>query len=122
MFYILNISFLFQIGEKFEWKLVRWMRYEKNKPGVLQYKSSLELNEDFKELNINQRRQKKSNYTLTKSYLDPLPISFNKKSDLVSLLPLINPEFHHFYQKLKVEGECLIEVDSDLDEEDYVGE
>lgn len=98
------------------------MRYEKNKPNVLQYKSSFDINEDFKELNIAKNRQQNSNLALAKSYQAPLPISSNKKRDLISLLPLINPEFHSFYQNLKVDGECQIELDSDLDEEDDVNE
>lgn len=94
------------------------MRYEKCKPGDLQYKSSFALNEEFKVLNIEQRRKNVTKSTLNKSYLTTLPISLNKKRDLISLLPLINPEFHSFYQKLAIEGECQIEVDSDLDEID----
>lgn len=99
------------------------MRYEKFIPGILQYKLSFQLDEDFKKLNINQRSNKLTDSTLTKSYLAPLTISFNKKKkDLISLLPLINPELHSFYHNLKVDGECEIEieVDADLDEENYL--
>lgn len=55
------------------------MRYEKFIPGILQYKLSFQLDEDFKKLNINQRSNKLTDSTLTKSYLAPLTISFNKK-------------------------------------------
>ncbi|XP_075152739.1 uncharacterized protein LOC142239131 [Haematobia irritans] len=105
-------------GEKFEWKMVRWMRYEKDKLGILQYKHSHTMEEKFKELNINQRRRKEQTASLTQSYTSDLPISMNKKRDLIEMLPLINENFHNFYQNLKTEGECSIEVDSDLDEID----
>lgn len=109
--------FLFK-GDKFQWKLVRWMRYEKLKPGILQYKLSLESSEDFMELDIKQRRQKINNPELSKCYSAPLPISLNKKQDLQSVLSLINPEFHNFYKNLHVEGEQQVEVDWDINEYD----
>lgn len=111
---------LFCKGDKFEWKLIRWMRYEKSKPGILQYKLSLQPDEDFKELDITQRRRKITNFEFKKCYSAPLPISSNKKRDLQSVLPFINAEFHNFYNNLHVEGEVQLEDDWDIDEYDYL--
>ncbi|XP_036340055.1 uncharacterized protein LOC118749365 [Rhagoletis pomonella] len=106
------------LGDKFEWKLIRWMRYEKSKSGILQYKLSLQPDEDFKELDITQQRRKITNFELKKCYSAPLPISCNKKPDLQSVLPFINAEFHNFYNNLHVEGEEQLEDDWDIDEYD----
>lgn len=94
--------------------------YMKDRPGILQYKLSHQLDEHFKELNINQRRSKNQNSSLIRSYSADLPISVNKKRDLIQMLPLLNPNFHKFDQTLKVERECEVEIDSDLDEMDNV--
>lgn len=94
------------------------MRYEKDKPGILQYKHSHQMEEKFKELNINQRHRKEQRTSLTQSYTTDLPILMNKKRDLIDMLPLIDENFHNFYRNLKAEGESSIEVDSDLDEID----
>ncbi|XP_067612620.1 uncharacterized protein [Eurosta solidaginis] len=99
-------------GDKFEWKNVRWMRYEKQKPGVLQYKTSLKPEVEFNELNINPRRPGKSIPILPTSYTSLLTITKNKKKDLLDMLPLINTDFHNFYRHLPAEGECEVEADS----------
>ncbi|XP_039954189.1 uncharacterized protein LOC120770666 [Bactrocera tryoni] len=103
-------------GEKFEWKFVRWLRYVKKEPGLIRYKYSLGLDDPFKELNIKARRRRDQNYELAKSYTGPLPISANKNCDLLDMLPLVNPQLHSFYRNLKVKGESVVEIDSDLDE------
>lgn len=105
-------SFSLFTGEKFEWKLLRWMRYEKCKPNILQYKISFQSEENFKEINISPRRQIKICYTA------PLKIASNKKRDLLDMLPFINPEFHNFYHQIHCEGEHQIEIDSDLNNAD----
>ncbi|XP_067614936.1 uncharacterized protein, partial [Eurosta solidaginis] len=103
-------------GEKFEWKLVRWLRYAKKEPGLIRYKYSLDMDDSFKELNISARRKRNQNIEPSKCYTGPLPISVNKKRDLLDMLPLIKPELHNFYQNIKVEGQHEVEIDSDLDE------
>lgn len=94
------------------------MRYEKSKPGVLQYKSSLHPEEAFKQLDINPRRPKLPTPQLVASYSSPLPISQNKKRDLLDMLPLISTHLHSFYRSIKAEGERTAEIDPDLDEEE----
>ncbi|XP_039957912.1 uncharacterized protein LOC120773047 [Bactrocera tryoni] len=42
-------------GEKFEWKFIRWLRYEKKEPGLIRYKYYFGLDDPFKELNIKAR-------------------------------------------------------------------
>ncbi|XP_075156569.1 uncharacterized protein LOC142229878 [Haematobia irritans] len=103
-------------GDKFQWKDVRWLRYESSKLGTIQYKLSLNMDEEFKDLVITRRGKKKIDVELNQCYSGPLPISLNKKRDLQSILPFISAEFHDFYNNLLSEGEQEVEVDLDLDD------
>uniref|UniRef100_A0A0K8UWS5 Uncharacterized protein n=1 Tax=Bactrocera latifrons TaxID=174628 RepID=A0A0K8UWS5_BACLA len=92
--------------------------HEKQKPGVLQYKTSLNPEVEFNELNIKPRQTQKWVSQLMTSYTSLLTISKNKKQDLLDMLPLINTDFHNFYKHLAAEGECEVEADSDVDDEE----
>lgn len=87
-------------GNKFNWNEIRWLRYTKDFAKI-KYKTSLDENEDFKILNIARRgiNSVKSS-DLAKAYEKLLPISEDKKKDLLELLPLIDPNFHGFYMGL----------------------
>lgn len=51
----------------------------------------------------------------TRSVSGPLPISNAKKKDLLSLLPLIDPIYHAFYENLfTTQKQC--DIDPDLEE------
>lgn len=118
---LLNIIFFLFLGEKFEWRKIKWLRYSKNSPGIIQYKESLNENDPFKILNIKRRGVSyTTEFSLKQCYLDVLPISQKKKKDLVDMLPLISPGFHDFYKNLRVEGETtrITEIDEDLEEEE----
>lgn len=54
-------------------------------------------------------------------YNGPYPISIEKKRDLQSLLNLVPPVFHDFYENL-VTSESASEVDPDLMEDDIDGD
>jgi len=46
------------------------------------------------------KRGRPSVVNIPKTYSGPAPICQKKKDDLLSLIPLINSEWHHFYQSL----------------------
>lgn len=87
-------------GEKFTWSDVKWLRYTKNRFGGVKYKTSLEDTQPFKTLNVMKRGV--SSLTIRdqdKITATPL-ISKEKKEDLLSILNLIDPMFHSFYNNL----------------------
>lgn len=71
-------------------------------------------------LDINSRRRKQPSPQLATSYNSPLPVSQNKKKDLLDMLPLIGTNYHSFYHNIKAEGDIPIEVHPDLDEDDGI--
>lgn len=95
-------------SEKFVWKEVKWLRYTKADFGKILYKTSLDDNETFKTLNIRRRGVNTINYSdLGHPYSDGKPITKEKKSDLIFLLPQIDPVFHDFYKNLKTTDDML---------------
>lgn len=95
------------------------MRYEKSEPGIIQYKLSHKDEDEFKKLNINARRTNAIEVDLKRAYSNNLPVSLNKKQDLIEMLPFIKPEFHSFYQNIRCnEEECAVENDSDLGDDE----
>ena len=93
------------------------MRYDKNMPGILQYKTTLHPEEGFKLLDINRSRPKVPHPRLIRSYMTPLPVSQNKKRDLLDMLPLIATHLHSYYKNIKAEGERSNEIDPDYEED-----
>lgn len=88
-------------GDTFNWLKVKWLRYTKT-PGEISFKTSLQNDEPFKFLCLLRRGKPNPDLRPQKLYNDTLPISKEKKKDLISLLPLIRPEFHDFYKNLKI--------------------
>lgn len=87
---------------KFLWAEVKWVRYQKNEQGILYYKKSLSEDEAFLKLNIRKRGKSKFKLdnVLEKCYNDTLPISKEKKKDLLDLLHLMRPDVREFYEHL----------------------
>lgn len=105
-------------SEKFVWKNVKWLRYTKNDFCKIFYKTSLEEAEPFKLLNIKKREINSIPINQTKNLPKEIDIGENKKEDLLDLLRLIDPSFHHFYKNLKTE--ILRDIHPDLVAEDDV--
>lgn len=85
-------------GLQFKWLEKRWLRYE-NEFGIISYKDSLIRETPFKTLNL-KRRASTVPHIIHIISAEPLPISKEKKEDLISLLPLIPDVFHAFYLNL----------------------
>lgn len=96
----------------FNWRDVRWLRFLKDQPGVLFFKTSLDEEEDFKEVSF-RRRGKVAKYVPEKKTGPNNLISIEKKKDLIDLLPFISPVFHGFYENLATTGKQDFYPDSD---------
>lgn len=104
-------------GNPFLFHKVQWMRYTRASGKIL-YKLSLDEEEPFLEFNLTRRGQEGVKLTPKKCYNAPLPISTEKKKDLLDLLPLIPPVFHEFYKSLRTnsvaQDTIITSLDSDL--------
>jgi len=90
-------------GDPFIFRNVKWFRYIKENTNIVKYKTSLNTEEEFQEMNMMKR--KSINSPLPKAYEDTLPISDEKKKDIISLLNLIPEVYHDFYKNLKSKGD-----------------
>lgn len=107
-------------GNLFKWQEVKWLRYTQA-PGKVYYKTSLQENEPFKIVSFLRRGKPNPKLDPKSLYTDTLQISKEKKEDLLSLLPLIRPEFHQFYRDLKVSNSVVdslpdIEIHEEADD------
>lgn len=104
-------------GDPFKFHDIKWLCY-KRKEGVIHYKENLQDTTDFLQVSFLRRgKNDLKNVSLVKRYSGSVPISVEKKKDLLDLLTLIPTTFHHFYKSLKT-SEDTRDVDPDLEEED----
>lgn len=104
-------------NERVVWQNIKWLRYTKDF-GKIYYKNSLNAEESFKTINIRKRgfNQIKQD-DLPNCYEEPIRISEAKKKDLLSILNLIDANFHDFYKHLCVENQP--DFHPDLTEDDH---
>jgi len=95
-----KMSKLNTVGDKFVFQETKWLRYIKGKLNTVYYKNSLTEEEDFLSLDLS-RKKVKNSAILPNTYSEELPITTEKKKDLLSLLPLIPEVFHQYYINLK---------------------
>lgn len=110
-------------GERINWLEIRWCRYQKSTPGQMQYKNTLDDAAEFKTINFLRRAPRgKSSLKISnvppQCHHSPVPISIEKKKNLLELLPFIDKEFHSFYKDLPADNRPTI--DPDLAEENSV--
>lgn len=101
-------------GDRFLWNPLQWLQYGTGGRQIC-FKHSLKESEDFKTVNFT-RRGRQSTLTLQNISNDQVPISAEKKKDILTLLPLIDEVFHDFYRNLKTKDE--LPTDPDLVEWD----
>ncbi|CAG9820759.1 unnamed protein product [Phaedon cochleariae] len=101
-------------GNRFIWKNVKWIRYEKNNYGMFTYKNSHDQNEEFKTMSFLRRGHVTPPQKLPRCKF-PNYISEEKKKNLIELLPYINGIFHDFYKNLPTEKTIRDEL-PDLEE------
>lgn len=103
-------------GDVFIFKNVKWLRYTKDNINLVQYKNSLKIEDTFQELNM--KRRKPGNTLLPLAYNQAVPITEEKKKDIVSILGLIPEVFHEFYLNLKTKEGLTDPIVSSEDESD----
>lgn len=98
--------------EKVNWLKITWLRYDKNF-GTIKFKTTLDPDAPFRILDLKKTTGKTragketisaSQLVIPQTYNKPNPIDFEKKKDLLSLLPLIDPLYHPFYYGLKTKS------------------
>lgn len=102
-------------GHQFKWLEKRWLRYEKEF-GVISYKDTLCTDSPFSIFNL-KRRGSSIPDNIPIISIQPLPISKEKKKDLIDLLPLIPDIFHEFYVNLPT-LDSIRNTDPDILEEE----
>ena len=101
----------------FQWSKCQWLQYKKP-VGVLQYKENLEEDEDFFSVDFRRRGKEDGQLVINQEYTAPLPINKEKKKDIISLFPLIEPAFHEFYLSIPTSDSVRATFDPDLNELD----
>lgn len=90
-----------QEGIKFNWRTIKWLHYEKNEPYTMFFKTELDK-EDFTRVSLQKKgNNHRSKLIISEAYDGLLPISKEKKKDLMELLPYISPVYHDFYKNLE---------------------
>ncbi|CAI6372732.1 unnamed protein product [Macrosiphum euphorbiae] len=96
------------ISDKMKWLKIKWIRFEKSKPFMVQFKYNLS-DEKFMELNVMPNTPKKTPKNTKaivlkkiQKYNNQIPVSDAKKSDLLSLLKsgVIPKEYDSFYNSI----------------------
>lgn len=105
-------------GTAVNWMEMRWIRLERFKPYVIQYKTIFSEDMPFFEVDIKKQRQggPPAFSTITQNALYPTirPITTAKRLDMMSLLKYIPPVNHKYYKQLVVTQEV------NMDNEDIV--
>lgn len=104
------------LGNKFLWQPVKWLQFRKCF-GEMYFKTDLDSETPFKVMNFKRGRNCFDNVRLEAVSKEVLPISKEKKKDLMDLLPLIDPAFHDFYKNIKTDTE-IVSTDPDIDIDD----
>lgn len=102
-------------GNKFMWTSTHWLKYTRESAKIF-FKSTLSKEELFRELSIGRRGRSSLPNSLAMINDGPVPVSAEKKRDILDLLPLIDNIFHDFYRSLKVAN--IPDIDPDLVELD----
>lgn len=105
-------------GDKFIWHDVKWLRFSnENEPGVIKFKQKLDTLTEFKEISFCRRGKANEPLDPEKCYECQVPISQEKKRDLLSIIHLIDSSCHDFYHKLSTSPNTR---DSDPDIEEFI--
>uniref|UniRef100_A0A6P7GN78 Uncharacterized protein LOC114344462 n=1 Tax=Diabrotica virgifera virgifera TaxID=50390 RepID=A0A6P7GN78_DIAVI len=112
-------------NEKVNWLRIKWLRFQKETPNIVQYKYNL-TEESFFEIDISSnkrkqgRKKKWESIILNRKYTSRLPISQKKKKDLVFLLEkkVIPEDYENFIKEIPQTKEPTVLNASDLENSD----
>lgn len=110
-----------KLNENHNWRFVKWLHFEKKQSGVLFYKTSLTNTDEFQRVDFRRKFGKETlSLTTKQSYNGPNPVSSEKKSNLLDLLPFIGETYREFYINLKTTNHKQTDVypDASSDESD----
>lgn len=93
-------------GNKFNWREMRRLRYDKNIKGV-SYKTSLAPDESFKSVMFAKRGKFNETLLPKLAYLKSNPIREEKKQHLIDILPYISESLWDFYRNFKTEKDTV---------------
>lgn len=92
---------------------------EKDRIGKIQFKDNLDRETPFKVVNIKKRGKiTADSFKLTQISSQPLPISAEKKKDLMDMMQLIDEPFREFYLNIKTTNCAPTDPDLDVDNPD----
>lgn len=113
-------------NERVNWLKVKCFRFQKSQPNFVEYR--YDYFGDYKKINIEGRARttQKTDYTgveLKKLYQRALPISINKKADLLKLCQkeVIPSEYHGWYRSLptsSVARDVIPETEDNIEKDD----
>lgn len=103
-------------GQQFKWLEKRWLRYEKEFGRIL-FKDTLDRELPFRTLNLVRKGACTPIPNIPVISSHPLPISKEKKDDLISILSLIPDIFHNFYLELPT-AQNMRNTDPDIAEDE----
>lgn len=106
-------------GGVLNWRNVKWLHYEKSSPHTLYYKNELN-SETFLEVKLSRKGKKSvSRLHLKNAYNESLPISDEKKKDLMDMLPYISSVYQDFYKNIKSRSDIKNIHPDTIDEEEF---
>lgn len=114
-----------ETGNKFLWKNVQSLQYRRVSPSIIFFQT--DLKGTFNSINFKKSGNVSENnisIMLRPITLKKVPISAEKKKDLMDLLPMIDSHYHEFYKNLKVESRKSLSnnIDPDLEGFDADGD
>lgn len=89
----------------FQYLSTQWMKYEKKAIGIMEVKGALSPEAPFETVSFLRRGMRSDRLPRVLDQVPRIParavpISFEKKQDLLALLGFLDAEHHHFYQQL----------------------
>lgn len=107
-------------NDKVNWLKIKWIRFQKTEPYLVQYKYDQDETE-FKKMDIlskqrgGGRKKQWDSIILSSKYAEKLPISEAKKKDLNYLLAtkIIPSDYKNFYDELPTTKKSNLQVPSD---------
>ena len=99
-------------GQKVRWLDIQWIRIQKDKPFVMQFKCSMSDDLAFSCVSLAKRGRPRSlaAINLPLLYKSCRPVSKEKYADLKKLLKYVPPVHHEFYEHIKRSGQDADEV------------
>ncbi|PSN54975.1 hypothetical protein C0J52_02354 [Blattella germanica] len=105
-------------GTAVNWMDMRWIRLDRLKPYIIQYKTTFSEDMSFFEIDIKKKTvgRPPTLSTINQNVLYPTvrPVTKAKKQDMMSLLKYIPPLNHNYYKQLVVLCEVNNELDNDI--------